>query len=144
MDGQQGLARCLVEHVIKVEGKLILVCTDTSRKRFRFVNTDGKLAEDMKAKMLCNKLGEPIRDICKDVFERVLDKLDSDQRVKKSNGSGAFEIAFVDKKKEWAYQKFLEIRMFESEDDNTDFLNELATLLRNPTDDDNDIDNIEA
>lgn len=47
MDGQQGL----VEHVIKVEGKLILVCTDTSRKRFRFVNTDGKLAEDMKAKI---------------------------------------------------------------------------------------------
>lgn len=135
MDGQQGLARCLVEHIIKVDGKLILVCTDTSRKRFRFVNADGKLAEDMKARMLCNKLGEPVREICHDVFERVLAKLESDKRLKMSNGSGAFEIAFADKRREWAEQKFMEIRSFERDDDNTDFLNELAALLRNPEDD---------
>lgn len=140
MDGQPGLARFLVEHIIKMsDGKLILVCTDTARKRFRFLNADGKMAEDMKAKMLCSKLSVPIREMCNEVFERVIAQLESDKKVKISNGCGAFEIDFLDKKIEWAGKKFIEIRSFNSGvDDNTDFLNELATLLRNPGGDDDE------
>lgn len=145
MDGQPGLARFLVEHIIKMsDGKLILVCTDTARKRFRFLNADGKMAEDMKAKMLCSKLSVPIREMCNEVFDRVIARLESDKKVKISNGCGAFEIDFLDKKIEWAGKKFIEIRSFNSGgDDNTDFLNELATLLRNPCEDDDDIQNIQ-
>lgn len=140
MDGQSGLARFLVEHIIKMnDGKLILVCTDTSRKRFRFVNADGKMVEDMKAKMLCTKLSVPVREMCNEVFDRIINKLKSDKKVKISNGSGAFEIDFLEKKMEWAEKKFIEIRSFDYDDDNTDFLNELAALLRNPSgDDEND------
>lgn len=139
MDGQSGLARFLVEHIIKMnDGKLILVCTDTSRKRFRFVNADGKMVEDMKAKMLCTKLSVPVREMCNEVFDRIINKLKSDKKVKISNGSGAFEIDFLEKKMEWAEKKFIEIRSFDYDDDNTDFLNELAALLRNPSGDEDD------
>lgn len=134
--GQQGLARFVVEHIIKMDDdKFILVCTDTSRKRFRFVNAEEELAEDMRAKILCSKLKTPVREMCNEVFDRVIARLKSEKKVQISQGAGAFDIDFLDKKLEYAEKKFIEIRSFDSED-NTDFLNELATLLRNPTEDD--------
>lgn len=45
--------------------------------------------------------------------------------------AGAFDIDFLEKKIELAQQRFIEIRAFDG-DENIDFLNELAILLRNP------------
>lgn len=131
--GQQGLARFVVDHIIRMDdGKMIICCTDTSRKRFRFVNADGKLAEDMKAKLLTKKLSVPVREMCDAVFDRIIERLKTEKKVMISNGAGAFDLDFLDKKVECAEKRFIEIRSFDG-DDNTDFLNELATLLRNPS-----------
>lgn len=133
LDGQQGLARFVVEHIIRMEdGKMILCCTDPSRKRFRFVDADARLAEDMRAKMLCSKLKMPIREMCNEVFDRIMNRLRTEKKVMISSGAGAFDIDFLDKKLDYAEKKFIEIRSFDSED-NADFLNELASLLRNPS-----------
>lgn len=139
-DGQQGLARFVVDHIIRMDdGKLILCCTDTTRKRFRFVNTEGKLAEDMKAKLLTTKLSLPIREMCNHVFDRIIKRLKSEKKVMISSGAGAFDIDILDKKVEYAEKNFIEIRSFDGED-NTDFLNELAILLRNAAEEDVDSD----
>lgn len=131
-DGQAGLAKFVVEHIIRLEdGKMILCCTDPVRKRFRFVDANEHVAEDMRAKMLCSKLSVPVREMCNNVFQRIIDKLTREQKVKISSGAGAFDLDFLEKKIGLAHERFIEIRAFEG-DENSDFLNELATLLRNP------------
>lgn len=133
MDGQIGLARFVVEHIIRLEnGKMILCCTDPTRKRFRFIDTDKKLAEDLKAKMLCSKIKVPVKEMCNEVFDRIIQRLKDEKKVKMSSGLGMeMEIDFLDRKIDMAERRFLEIRAFDG-DDGTEFLNELAILLRNP------------
>lgn len=130
-DGQPGLARFVVDHIIRMsDGKLILCCTDPARKRFRFVDADKRLAEDMRAKMLCSKLSVPVREMCTDVFYRIIGKLNEEKRMKISTDAGAMEIDFLERKINVAHDRYIEIRSFDS-DDNADFLNELTVLLRN-------------
>lgn len=130
-DGQPGLARFVVDHIIRMsDGKLILCCTDPARKRFRFVDADKRLAEDMRAKMLCSKLSVPVREMCTDVFYRIIGKLNEEKRMKISTDVGAMEIDFLERKINVAHDRYIEIRSFDS-DDNADFLNELTVLLRN-------------
>lgn len=135
MDGQSGLARFVVEHVVRVDdGKMILCCTDPIRKRFRFINAEGKLAEDLKAKMFCSKIKIPVNEMCSEVFDRIINKLTEEKKVKLSSGkSYGIDIEFLDKKIDLAERRFLEIKSFDG-DDGSEFLNELACLLRNPND----------
>lgn len=125
-DGQPGLARFMVDHVIRSEdGKMIMVCTDPARKRFRFVNADAKLEEDLRAKILTKRLSVPVREVCSKVYERITKRLEEEKGRKKS----AFEVDFLDKKIDYAFEKLISIREFDQEDSG-DFLNELAALLR--------------
>ena len=131
-DGQVGLAKFVVDHVIRLEdGKMILCCTDTSRKRFRFVDANEKIEEDMKAKMLCSKLSVPVREMCNSVYDRIVQKLTNEKNLKISNGVGGFAIDFLEKKIDLAHNRYMEIREFDAEE-NSNFVNELASLLRNP------------
>jgi hypothetical protein len=136
MDGQIGLARFVVEHVIRLnDGKMILCCTDPSRKRFRFIDADGKLAEDLRAKMFRSKIKIPVKEMCNEVFDRIIDRIKHEKKVKISSGESeaGMEIEFLDKKIDMAERRFFEIRAFDG-DDGTEFLNELASLLRNSYD----------
>jgi regulator of replication initiation timing len=121
MDGQMGLARFVVEHIIRLkDGKMILCCTDPTRKRFRFIDADGKLAEDLRAKMFRSKIKIPVKEMCNEVFDRIIERIKDEKKVKISSGESeaGMEIGFF------------EIRAFDG-DDGTEFLNELASLLRN-------------
>lgn len=87
MDGQQGLARWVVDHIIRSkEGKMIMVCTDTARKRFRFVNVKGNIEEDLRAKQLTKKLSIPVRQVGGAVFGRIVERLQ--QELDASDGQG--------------------------------------------------------
>lgn len=132
MDGQSGLARFVVEHIIRLkDGKMILCCTDPARKRFRFIDADGKLAEDVRAKMFRSKIKIPVREMCNEVFDRIIDRIKDEKKVKISAGDAGMEVEFLEKKIDMAERRFFEIRAFDG-DDGTEFLNELTSLLRNP------------
>lgn len=133
-DGPKGLARFLVEHIIRSDdGKLILCCTDPARKRFRFVNADSKLEEDLKAKMLTQKISVPIKQVCHEVFDNIQKKLNTEKQMKIAANAGAFQIGFLDDKITIAGEHLLSIREFDYDSShNSDFLNELAALLRGP------------
>lgn len=127
-DGQQGLARFIADYIIRSQdGKMIMVCTDTSRKRFRFVNADSQLEEDLRARILTKKLSVPVKEVCVKIFDRIMERLKQQKQV----AQGAFEIDFLDKKMEYAAEKYINIREFDGEEGH-DFLAELAALLRTP------------
>lgn len=133
MDGQGGLARFVVECIIRCEkGGMILCCTDTARKRFRFLNANGELQEDLEARMLTSKLSIPIKQVAHEVFQHICTSLEKERQVKISEKAGTFEVGFVEKKIEMAHDHLFSIREFDLEDKNSEFLTELCGLLRGP------------
>lgn len=81
--------------------------------------------------MLAKKLSIPVKEVCATVFDRIINRLSEEKSNKKSDGAGAFEIDFLDKKIDFASLKFLNIREFDTDVGN-EFLTELASLLRGP------------
>lgn len=135
-NGQLGLAQFMVNHVIRShDGKMIMVCTDTSRKRFRFINADSKMEEDLKAKLLTKKLSVPVKEVCATVFDRITKRLEKEKNEKQTT-------FLLDKKIDHAYTQFVNILEFDIEDKGSDFLNELSALLRGSNDSIDSIENM--
>jgi hypothetical protein len=62
LEGQKGVARFTVEHVIKDEdGKLQYICTDPARHTFRFKEGDTEI-KDVRGKRLSVALAPPVMD----------------------------------------------------------------------------------
>jgi hypothetical protein len=62
LEGQKGVARFTVEHVIKDEdGKLRYICTDPARHTFRFKEGDTEI-KDVRGKRLSTALAPPVMD----------------------------------------------------------------------------------
>jgi hypothetical protein len=62
LEGQKGIARFTVEHVIKDEdGKLRYICTDPARHTFRFKEGDTEI-KDIRGKRLSTALAPPVID----------------------------------------------------------------------------------
>jgi hypothetical protein len=55
IDGQKGLARFVVDNLLKDEnGELLYVCTDPSRQIFKYKDDSGEIKKDVEAKKLTN------------------------------------------------------------------------------------------
>jgi hypothetical protein len=62
LEGQKGVARFTVEHVIKDEdGKLKYICTDPARHTFRFKEGETEI-KDVRGKRLSSALAPPVMD----------------------------------------------------------------------------------
>lgn len=131
MDGQNGLAQFVVRYIIRCGKKLIICCSDSARKKFRFLNPDGVLQDDVEAKMLTSKLSVPIKQVAHEVYETILENLEAQKQAKIDQKAGFLEIDFLDRKIEFAHTQLWKIRDFDT-DKNSEFLNELAALLRGP------------
>lgn len=130
LNGQRALARFMVDHIIKCpeSGRIILCCTDTARKRFIYMNHLNEKEEDMMAKYFLERMSGPIKEVSHTIFEHIVDRLEAQKQTTK----GAFELADIDHRIQTVTTKYLEIRDFDIDDKNSDFLVELAALLRGP------------
>lgn len=130
LNGQRALARFMVDHIIKCpeSGRIILCCTDTARKRFIYMNHLNEKEEDMMAKYFLERMAGPIKEVSHSIFEHIVDRLEAQKQTTK----GAFELADIDHRIQTVTTKYLEIRDFDIDDKNSDFLVELAALLRGP------------
>lgn len=120
--GQKGIAQFCLDHIVKTnDGKMILCCTDPSRKRFKFVNADGQFKDDIEARIFTQKISVPIKIVCEEVFKDITKKIDDD----KSHDNG-----FLDIKKGIAMEKLIEINDIDDNEKNSDYKNELSLLLK--------------
>lgn len=57
LDGQKGISKFVCDSIVKDEvGNLNYICTDPSRSVYKFMNDDGEIEKDPKAKKLTNAL----------------------------------------------------------------------------------------
>jgi hypothetical protein len=125
-NGQKGMARLCVDHIIKTSdkdgNKYLLRCTDPSRKRFKYIDTTNKIAEDMEARNFISLVSVPIKTVCRDVYDKIVKKLEDDKK-------DTDDIYFVESKTIMAHQKFSEINDITNHSRNSEYKNEMSILL---------------
>lgn len=128
--GQKGIARLCVDHIIKsvdVNGnnKLLLCCTDPSRKRFKYIDATNQISEDIEARNFINLVSVPIKTVCRDVYDNIIKKIEDD----KKETTDAFDLNLLESRTSIAQQKFLEINDISDHRHNSDYKNEMSILL---------------
>lgn len=122
--GQKGIAKFCLDHIVKTEdGKMIICCTDPSRKRFKYMNADKELSEDIEARIFTKKISVPIQLVCEEVFNNIVRKLEDEKDTDTS------DAGFLNIKKEMAWERFIEIKDINDNKKNIEYKNELCTLL---------------
>ena len=130
--GQKGLAEYLYKNTLKTpDDKLMICCSDKSRKKFKILDSNGNLKEDSEARFLCEKIKVPVKMVSKEMF----DKMESTITKQKENidiyGS---EHSKLSNDMEKLGCNFIDIYHFDENESNSEFINELGTLLhRNNT-----------
>lgn len=126
--GQSGAANFVSEHLIKTEdNKMVIVCTDYERKRFKCMSQDNKVVEDIQAVEFTKQIAAPIKTACNELHGKIVAELEQQQ---KSSQVGSFEKFHTEKKREQADQMMLEINCIDDERNNNVFKRELSRVLK--------------
>ena len=126
--GQRGLANFLVERIIKTpDEKMMICCTDTSRKKFKILDVNGNLKEDIQARLLCQKIKEPTSIVTKEMYEKIINRIDEERKRLSDNDQSRKSKLSDDFYR--AQQYYLDNMNFDDINYNGDFINELCVLL---------------
>jgi hypothetical protein len=126
--GQKRLAGVCVEKVIKTpDGKMMICCSDISRKKFKILDVQGNLKEDIEARLLCKKLKVPIQMITKEIYDKVIERIDTERNRLSTDDRSLREKLLDDSMR--AQQVYIENLNFDDLNYNQDFMHELCVLL---------------
>ena len=126
LNAQKGVAKLCYEYIIKApDGKLRLVCTDPTRERFRYIDTDGTMKEDFKARNFISKIFPPIHLVGREIYEKTIRRCNT-LRDKIDRGEDKTDKYLVTVREEAADKAWNEIRLLKSEESNKKLRHELA------------------
>ena len=125
--GQKGLAEYLFKNKLKTpDDKLMICCSDKSRKKFKILDSFGNIKEDIEARFLCEKIKGPVRLVSTEIFEKIRDNLCRQQENEElSDGQQTRLINDMEK----VGEDFINIYKFDEHESNGEFINELSVLL---------------
>lgn len=127
MGGQRSIAKLCTDHIIKTKDKkVLLACTDVSRKKFKYMDESGNLKEDHDARIFTEKVSKPIKAISRDVYDSILFDVKSEKETLDQDDYS--RKAFLNDKELSAIDSYVKITCFDDPDHNNDFKNELAIL----------------
>jgi hypothetical protein len=129
--GQKGMARFCVDHIAKTidengNSKLLLCCTDPSRKRFKYVDGNNEVVDDIDARHFIDTVSPPIVKACREVYDDVVKRIETDRHKTKD----AFDLNLLDNRENVAQRKFLEINDIGDHTRNTEYKSEMTILLK--------------
>jgi len=126
--GQKRLANFFLERVIKTpDDKMLICCTDTSRKKFKILDLRGNLKEDIEARSLCEKLKVPTQIVTKEIYEKVIVKIDKERDRLAADDRSMREKLLDDTMR--AQKIYMDNFNFDDINYNQDFMHELCILL---------------
>lgn len=136
--GQSGAANLVYNHIVcvddndqddqddqdKNEKRMLMVCTDVSRKKCKYNNDKNELAEDIGAAHFLSKVAEPITEVAKEWHTTVTKKLEHEKRSK------IIDSGTADKKTEQADMALFDLLAIKDDNRNQRFVNKLCTLTK--------------
>ena len=142
--GQTGAANLVYEHVLCVptnnenkqnetetgkkdennEKRMLLVCTDASRKKCKYNNENNEVVEDIGAAHFLSKVAAPIVEAANEWHTTVTNQLKDGQRLK------TIDALTVDGKTKQVDTAWLDIMDINDQEKNQRFVNKLCTLAK--------------
>ena len=127
MDGQRGIARLCTEQIINTKDKKkLLVATDQSRNKFRYMDEKGNMKDDIEARTFIEKVSKPIKEVAGIVFDNVLLCIKDEKEMVEDDDYG--RKAQLRDKELQANSSMVYINCFDDPKHNSEFMNELAIL----------------
>ena len=127
LEGQRGIAQLCTEHVIKTKDKKsLMLCTDVSRKKFKYIDEQGNLKEDYEARIFVQKVSKPIKDASRLVYDSILFDVKSEKETLEEDDYS--RKAYLNSKELKTIDCYVQITHFDDPDNNQEFKNELAIL----------------
>ena len=127
MDGQRGIARLCTEQIINTKDKKkLLVATDQSRNKFRYMDEKGNMKDDIEARTFIEKVSKPIKEVAGIVFDNVLLCIKDEKEMVEDDDYG--RKAELRDKELQANSSMVYINCFDDPKHNSEFMNELAIL----------------
>ena len=128
LNSQRGIAKFCVDNILKTEdGKMRMICTDPSRERFKYMDKDGVVKEDIQARQFIEKIYPPIHQAGEKLHESIIEKCKT-QIMKISRGEDNTEKYLVKVREEAAHNSWVDIRFMKCHTSNGTFRKELALL----------------
>jgi len=133
--GQKGIAQLCTDHIIKTKDKkVLLTCSDVSRKKFKYVDELGNVKEDYEARTFTEKVFEPIKEVSQQIYQNIISDV-QDEQEQLENIEDIQQIDYGRKsvlhdKTMKAIDCFAQIVNIDNPNHNSDFKNELAILNR--------------
>jgi len=125
--GQKGLAEYLYKNKLKTpDDKLMICCSDKSRKKFKILDSLGNIKEDIEARFLCEKIKGPVRVVSTEIFEKIQDDISKQQNVDNISDSQQTKLL---NDMEKVGEDYINIYKFDEHESNGEFINELSVLL---------------
>ena len=106
---------------------MLICCSDISRKKFKILDVNGNMREDIEARLLCQKLKVPIQAITKEIYDKVIDRINTECNRLSHDDSSKREKLLDDTMR--AQQVFIDNMNFDDLNYNQDFMHELCILL---------------
>jgi len=127
-NGQKGLAGVCVDRIIKTpDGKMMICCSDISRKKFKILDVNGNLKEDIEARLFCQQLKVPIQTVTKEMYDKIAERIDKERERLSSDDRSRREKLLDDSMR--AQQYFIDNMNFDDLNYNQEFMHELCVLL---------------
>lgn len=127
LDAQKGMAKFCFDKLIKTEdGKRRLVCSDPVRERYRYLDEDGNIQEDILARQFIEKVSKPLIEVSKKVHEDIRDKYHQIKEDIKRGIEKEISDYLIDIKEKYAEKCLIDIHDIPFESLNRKFRKELA------------------
>ena len=127
MEGQRGIARLCTEQFINTtDKKKLLISTDHSSAKFRYMDKNGNMKDDIEARTFIEKVSKPIKEVADIVFDNVLSCIKDEKEMLEEDDYG--RKAELNNKELQANTSMMYIKCFDDPNNNSDFTNELSIL----------------
>jgi len=130
MSGHKGLAKLCTDKIINTQdSKKLTCCTDITRKKFKYMDKNGNVNEDVEARAFVEKVTKPIKEAGKQVYDTMLSNINEERNKIREDEHGKKE-RLIDRSFQ-VMNKYQDIINIDDPRYNGDFTNELAILNKN-------------
>jgi len=127
MSGHKAIAKMCTEKIINTKDeKKMLCCTDTSRKKFKYIDKTGNLKEDIEARIFVDRVSKPIKDVGKKIYENIMEDLSVQREKVREEDYGKKERLTTQSFQ--VMDRYKDIINIDDSKYNNNFTNELAIL----------------
>jgi len=129
LGGQPAIARICSENIVQTsDNKMMICCTDTSRDKFKYMDSKGNIKEDFHARHFTSKIIKPLEAVGQQVYDTAITSI-----TEQKNELSAIEYGKKDSlsaKEHRLAVSLMELRGIDLTEYNSKFVNEFAILTK--------------